>query len=57
MVKVYTIPFIKIPFQQKIPKFTRMNKKQIALVDSDLKEMLRKWAIKRTQTVQGKWSF
>ena len=29
-----------------------MNKQQIALVDLELKEMLRKWVIKRTQPVQ-----
>ena len=53
LVKGYTIPFIKIPFQHKIPNFTTMNKKQIALVDLELKEMLKKGAIKRKQTVQG----
>ena len=55
MVKGYTIPLIKIPFQQKISNFTRMNKKQIALVDLELKEMSRKGAIKRTQSVQGEF--
>ena len=49
VVKGYKIPFIKIPFQRKIPNFTKMNKKQIALVDLELKEMLRKGAIMRTQ--------
>ena len=48
VVKGYRIPFIKMPFQQKIPDFTKMNKKQIALVDLESKEMLRKGAIKRT---------
>ena len=52
MVKSYTIPINKIPFQQKIPNFTKMNKKQIALVDLELKEMLRKGAIKRAQPPQ-----
>ena len=52
MVKGYRIPFIKIPFQQEIPNFTKMNKKQIALVDLELEEMLRKGAITRTQPAQ-----
>ena len=52
VVKGYRIPFIKIYFQQKIPNFTRMNKKQIALVNLELKEMLRKGAVKRTQPAQ-----
>ena len=47
--------FIKMPFQQKIPNFTKMNKKQIALVDLELKEMLRKGAIKRAQPAQGEF--
>ena len=55
VVKGYTIPLTKIPFQQKISNFTRMNKKQIALVDLELKEMSRKGAIKRTQSVQGEF--
>ena len=42
VVKGYSKPFIKIHSQQKIPNFTRMNKKQIALADLELKEMLRK---------------
>ena len=37
VVKSYTIPINKIPFQQKIPNFTKMNKKQIALLDLELK--------------------
>ena len=53
VVKGYTIPLIKILFQQKISNFTRMNKKQLALVNLELKEMSRKGAIKRTQSVQG----
>ena len=55
VVKGYKIPFIKIPFQRKIPNFTKMNKKQIALVDLELKEMLRKGAIMRTQPTQGEF--
>ena len=55
MVKAYTIPFIKIPFQLKIPNSTKVSKKYIGLVDLKLKEMLRKGAIKRTQPVQGKF--
>ena len=54
-VKGYTIPLIKIPFQQKIPNFTRMNKKQIALVDLKFKEMLRKETTKITQPVKGEF--
>ena len=42
VVKGYTIPFIKITFQQKIQNFTR------TFVDLPLKEMLRKGAIKIT---------
>ena len=55
VVKGYKIPFIKIPFQRKIPNFTKMNKKQIALVDLELKEMLKKGAIMRTQLAQGEF--
>ena len=51
--KGYSLPFIKIPFQQKLPNVTRMNQEQIALVDLELKEMLKKGAIKRTQPTQG----
>ena len=51
--KGYSLPFIKIPFQQKLPNVTRMNQEQIALVDLELKEMLKKGAIKRTQPIQG----
>ena len=55
VVKSYTIPFINIPFQQQFPTFTRMNKKQTTLVDLELKEMLKKGPIERTQPVQ--WEF
>ena len=56
VVKGYKIPFIKIAFQRKIPSFTKMSKKQIALVDLELKEMLRrKGAIMRTQPAQGEF--
>ena len=55
MVNGYTIPFIKKPFQEKVPHFMRMNKKQTAPVDLELKEMLRKGAIKRTQPMQGEF--
>ena len=55
VVKGYKIPFIKTPFQRKIPNFTKMNKKQIALVDLELKEMLKKRAIMRTQPNQGEF--
>ena len=55
VVKGYKIPFIKIPFQRKIPNFTKMNKKQIALVDLELKEMLKKGAIMRTQPARGEF--
>ena len=55
VVKGNRILFIKTPFQQKIPNFTRKNKKQIALVDLELKDMLRKGAIKSTQPAQGKF--
>ena len=51
--KGYSLPFIKIPFQQNLPNVTRMNQEQIALVDLELKEMLKKGAIKRTQPIQG----
>ena len=51
--KGYSLPFIKIPFQQKLPNVTRMNQEQIALVDLELKEMLKKGAIKRIQPIQG----
>ena len=51
--KGYSLPFIKIPFQQKLPSVTRMNQEQIALVDLELKEMLKKGAIKRIQPIQG----
>ena len=52
MVKGYRIPFIKITFQRKIPNFTKMNQKQIALVGLELKEMLRKEEIMRNQSAQ-----
>ena len=39
------LSFIEVPFQQNIPNFTKMNKKQIALVDLELKELFRKGAI------------
>ena len=55
VVKGYIIPFFKITFRQKIPNFPRMNEKQIAPVDLELKEMLRKGTIKRTQPVQGEF--
>ena len=55
VVKGYKIPFIKIPFQRKIPNFTKMKKKQIALVGLELKGMLKKGAIIRTQTAQGEF--
>ena len=55
VLKGYKTPFIKIPFQEKIPNFTKMNKKQIALVDLELKEMLKKGAIMRTQPAQGEF--
>ena len=55
VVKSYRIPFIKIPFQRKIPNFTKMNKKLITLVDLELKEMLRKGPIMRIQLAQGEF--
>ena len=55
LVKGYRIPFIKIPFQWKIPNFTKMSQKQVALVDLELKEMLRKGAIMRTRPAQGEF--
>ena len=55
MVKGYRIPFIKIPFQRKIRNFTKMMKKQLALVDLELKEVLRKGTIIRTQPAQGEF--
>ena len=55
MVKGYRIPFIKKPFQQKIPNFTRKNRNQITFVDLELREMLRKGVIKRTQPAQGEF--
>ena len=55
MVKGYTIPFIEIHFQQKIPNFIRMSIKQISLVDLKLKKIFRKGAIKRTQPAQGEF--
>ena len=55
MVKGYKLPLTKVPFLRKIPNFTKMNKKQIALVDLELKEMLRKGAIMRTQPTQGEF--
>ena len=51
----YTMPFIKLPFQQKIPNVTKINLMQIALADLRLKEMFTKRAIKRTQPVQGEF--
>ena len=39
VVKGYAISFIKIRFQWKVPNFPKMNKKQIALVDLELKEI------------------
>ena len=55
MVKSYRISFIKIPFQQKTLNFPKMKKKQIALVDLELKEMLRKGAIMRIQLAQSEF--
>ena len=54
-VKGYRVPLIKIHFQQKTPNFTKMSQKQIALVDLELKEMLTKGAIRRTQPAQGEF--
>ena len=53
VVKGYTISFIKITFEQKIPNFTRMHKKQIVLVDLELKQILKKEVTKRTQPAEG----
>ena len=39
----------------KSPNFTRINKKYIALVNLELKEMLRKGVIKKTQPAQGEF--
>ena len=55
MIKGYTITFIKIHFQPKIQNFTRKNKKQIVLVNLELKEMSKKGEIKKTQPVQGEF--
>ena len=40
---------------KKSSNFPRINNKQITLVDLKLKEMLRKWVIKRTQPLQGEF--
>ena len=55
VVKGYKIPFIKMPFQRKIPNFTKINKKQIDLVDLELRRMLTKGAIVRSQPAQGEF--
>ena len=55
VVKGYKIPFIKITFQQKVPSFMRMNKKKIALMEGELKEVLTKGKAKRTQTIYGEF--
>ena len=55
VVKGYKILFIKITFQQKVPSFMRMNKKKIALMEGELKEMLTKGKAKRTQTIYGEF--
>ena len=40
---------------ENFPNFTKMNKKQIAFVDLELKEMLRKGEIMRVQPAQGEF--
>ena len=55
VVKGYKIPFIKMPFQRKSPNFTKINKKQIDLVDLELRRMLTKGAIVRSQPAQGEF--
>ena len=42
-------------FLPKIRISARMNKKQIVLVDLELKKMLRQETIKRTQSIQGEF--
>ena len=53
VVKGYNMPFIKIVFQQKIPNFSKMNRKQVALENLELQKMLKKGEVRRTRPVQG----
>ena len=55
VIKGHTITFFKIHFQPKIQNFTKINNKQIALVNLELKEMSKKGEIKKTQPVEGEF--
>ena len=55
IVKGYEIPFVSLPFQEKIPNLTKMSKEQFSLVEQEVLEMLEKGAIQKVVPKQGQF--
>ena len=55
IVKGYEISFVSLPFQEKIPNFTKMSKGQLSLVEQEVLEMLQKGAIQKVVPTQGQF--
>ena len=55
IVKRYKIPFVSLPFQEKIPNLTKMSKEQLSLVEQEVLEMLEKGAIQKVVPTQGQF--
>ena len=57
IVKGFEIPFVSLPFQEKIPNLTKMSKEQFSLVKQEVLEMFEKGAIQKIVPTQGQfWS-
>ena len=50
--KGYEIPFVSLPFQEKIPNLTKISKQQFLLVEQEVLEMLEKEAIQKVVAKQ-----
>ena len=53
IIKRYEIPFVSLPFQEKIPNLTKMSKEQFSLVEQEVLEMLEKGAIQKVIPNKG----
>ena len=54
-VKGCKIPFVSLPFQEKIPNLTKMSKEQFSLVKQEVVERLEKGPIQKLVSKQGQF--
>ena len=55
IIKGYEIPFLEQPYQTRFPCVPHMNQNQVQLVDTEIKEMLKKGAIHQALPVQNQF--